>query len=231
VACAFVVAVGGWLLYRYTRATTISDFREAESDRDRLSEENQRLARELHTAREQLQKYKDEVVYAKRSQEIDSQACAQVKASLADLQSEAAGLREQLTFYRGIVAPNEGNAGVRVYDFKVTHQPASSQYRFDLVLIQSVHHDKRVGGHIDIAIQGVRGGQRQTINMSDIADDDARNLVFSFKYFQEFGGTFHLPEGFRPIRVAVHVVPDGGAPTKIEDEYDWAKIQQEGWPS
>ncbi len=227
---AFAIAIGGWLLYRYTRATTISDFQRAQLERDRLSEENQRLVRELRAARDEAHTNKDEAAFAQRSHDIDTQACAQVKASLMDLQAQAAGLREQLAFYRGIVAPDESGTGVRVYDFKVARDPKSSQYRFDLVLIQSVRHDKRIGGQINVVIDGVHGGQRQSLKLSDIADGDARNLVFSFKYFQEFGGTFRLPEGFRPIRVAITVLPDGGGQPKIQDEYDWAKIQQEGLP-
>ena len=50
------------------------------------------------------------------------------------------------------------------------------------------------------------------------------NLVFSFKYFEEFGGEFRVPDGFRPTRAVVAVLPDGGAP-KLENEFDWAKIQ------
>lgn len=225
---AFAIAIGGWALYRYTRATTISDFQRAKLERDRLLEENQRLVRELRAARDEASHNRDEATFAQRSHDIDTQACAQVKASLTDLQSEAAGLREQLAFYRGIVTPDAGGSGVRVYDFKIAHDAKSGQYRFDLVLIQSVHHDKRVGGQINVVIEGVRGSQRQSLRLSDIADGDARDLVFSFKYFEEFGGTFRLPDGFRPIRVAITVLPEGGQP-KIQDEYDWARIQQEGW--
>ena len=39
------------------------------------------------------------------------------------------------------------------------------------------------------------------------------------------GGEFRLPEGFRPTRVLVAVLPDSGAVPKIEDEFEWAKVQ------
>ena len=227
---AFLILMGGWGLYRYTQATTVSDFKRAQLERDRLLNENQRLSRELREARTEARKYKDDATYAQRSQEIDAEACKQVKTSLTSLQSETADLREQLQFYRGIVSPGEAGAGLRVYDFKIARNPKSGAYHFDLVLIQSVHHERRIGGRIDVAIQGILGGARKTLQMSEIADGDARNLVFSFKYFEEFGGDFRLPDGFRPLRATVAVVPDGSGQPRVESEYDWAKIEQENSP-
>jgi hypothetical protein len=224
---AFALALGGWALHAYTRATTVSDFERAQLERDRLRAENQRLVKELRAARDDAQKAHDDAAYAQRSADIDRQACAEVKSSLAGLQSEAADLREQLAFYRGIVTPREANAGMRVYDFHVTHDLKAGLYHFDLVLIQSARHDRRVGGRIDITVGGVQGGLRKTLKMSDIADGGARNLVFSFKYFEEFGGDFRLPDGFRPLRATVAVVPDGNGQPKFESEYDWSKIEQE----
>jgi hypothetical protein len=224
---AFAIALCAWGIYRYTRATTVSDFERAQLERDRLRSENQRLVKELNAARSEAQKARDDAAYAQRSVDIDKQACAEVKSSLAGMQSESADLREQLAFYRGIVTPREANAGMRVYDFHINHDPKAGQYHFDLVLIQSAQHDKRVGGHIEVVIQGVQNGLRKNLNLADIATSDARNLVFSFKYFEEFGGSFSLPAGFRPLRASVAVVPDGGGQAKVESEYDWSKIAQE----
>lgn len=227
---AFAIAVGAWGIYRYTRANTISDFERAQSERDRLRAENQRLEKELRLARNEAEKARDDAAYAHRSQEIDAQACAQVKASLTGLQTEAADLREQLAFYRGIVAPDDANIGARVYDFKVTRNTDAPTWKFDLVLIQSVHHERRVGGRIDVTFEGVQGTQRKKLQLADLADADARNLVFSFKYFEEFSGNFRLPDGFRPLRAIVTVTPDGSASQKSESEYDWSKIEQQGLP-
>jgi hypothetical protein len=224
---AFAIALFGWGLYAYTRATTVSDFERAQLERDRLRSENQRLVKELHEARDAAQKAKDDAAYAQRSIDIDKQACAEVKTSISAAQAESADLREQLAFYRGIVTPREANAGMRVYDFRVGHDAKSGQYHFDLVLIQSAQHDRRVAGRIDVAIQGVQNGARKNLGMADIATGDAKNLVFSFKYFEEFGGNFRLPDGFRPLRATVAVVPDGNTAPKVESEYDWTKIEQE----
>jgi outer membrane murein-binding lipoprotein Lpp len=223
-----ILATAGWLFYGHIRATTISDFAHAQLERDRLRAENQRLEKELREARSAAQTARDDAAYASRSVEIDGQACQQVKASLTGLQTEAADLREQLAFYRGIVSPDEANAGVRVYDFKVSPLKQTANYHFDLVLIQSVRHEKRVAGKMEVSIDGLTRGQRQTLKLADIALGNSQNLLFSFKYFQEFSGDFHLPDGFRPVRATVSVVPDGAGQPVIEEPYDWSKIEQGG---
>ncbi|HZR36622.1 MAG TPA: DUF6776 family protein [Nevskia sp.] len=223
------VLLGGWGLYRYTRSHTVSDFERAQLERDRLREDNRDLSQKLRAAISENQQLKDQAAYLNRSQQIDDSACTTVKQSLATLQAESADLREQLAFYRGIVSPAESQAGVRVFEFKV-YGPKDKQlqpgnYRYDLVLIQSVRHDKRVDGELAISFEGFRGGAKQTLKLADLATDGNRNLVFSFKYFEEFSGSFRFPEGFRPLRATVTLQGEG-AP-RIDDDYDWNKIMQE----
>ena len=219
------IAISAWGLYSYTRATTVVDFERAQTERDRLIDERRELTGKLRESHAEVEALKDQIVYLQRSQEIDQQACATVKASLGTLQEEVADLHEQVAFYRGIVSPDASRAGVRVYEFKVYPTATASVYRYDLVLIQSVRHDRRIAGRVEIRLQGLSGGQTQVRRLSELVLSGEQNLVFSFKYFEEFGGEFRLPDGFRPTRAVVAVLPDGGSVPKIEDEFEWSKIQ------
>ena len=223
-AATAALAIAAFGLYRYTRATTVVDFERAQTERDRLLEERRDLTTKLRASHAENEKLKDQVVYLQRSAEIDKQACATVKSSLASLQEDVAGLQEQVAFYRGIVTPDTANAGVRVYEFKVHPTTTSNVFRYDLVLIQSVRRDRRIAGRIEVALQGMSGGQTQMRRLSELTTTGESNLVFSFKYFEEFGGEFRLPDGFRPTRAVVTVLPDGSTP-KLESEFDWSKIQ------
>lgn len=219
------VAIAAWALYSYTRATTVSDFEETRVESQKLSLERRELMRELRDARTQAQELREQVVFLERSQEIDRQACQNVRGSLVKLQSEVSDLQEQVAFYRGIVSPGEARTGVRVYDFKVHTTETKGRLRYELVLIQSVRHDRRITGRVEIAIQGARDSRTQTVSFGDLTAGSERNLLFSFKYFQEFSGEFELPEGFNPLRVTIAVVPEGSGQTRVEDVYDWSKIQ------
>lgn len=221
---AFAVALAAWGLYAYTRATTVSDFEKARTEVEQLRDERRDLSRDLRTARAEIEQLKEQVVYVQRSQDIDTQACSTVRQSLASLQTEVSELREQLAFYRGIVSPDQSRAGVRIYEFKIRPAGAADAFRYDLVLIQSVRHDQRVGGQVNVRFHGDLGGAPRTLNLGEIAVGGGENLLFSFKYFEEFGGEFRLPPGFRPTRVSVTLEPSVEGAPRIEDEFEWKKL-------
>ncbi|MCX7072629.1 MAG: hypothetical protein NTW01_16740 [Gammaproteobacteria bacterium] len=228
---AAVVALsllGAFGLYRYSRASAVSDFEAATGERDRLIDERRQLTRELRVAKAEADSLRNQVAYLSRSQQIDDNACVAVKQSLSRLQAESADLREQLAFYRGIVSPQESQAGVRVYEFRITAlKTARNAYRYDLVLIQPVRSEKRVGGQAQVVIEGLRNRQKQRLKLSDVAMNGDGNLLFSFKYFEEFSGELRLPADFRPLRILVSLQPGGDGKPGLEDEYEWAKILQE----
>ncbi|MDB5972933.1 MAG: hypothetical protein JWQ90_5383 [Hydrocarboniphaga sp.] len=223
---AAVIAIAGFGLYAWVRTHTISEFRQTRTELEQLRDERRDLARELRTARSENTDLRQQIVYAQRSTEIDGAACTEVKASLSDLQAEAADLREQVAFYRGIVSPDETRAGVRVLDLKMTQQPDRQHWRYDLVLIQSVRHDKRVAGSAQLRLIGSRDGEQVTQDLAPLLSGDARLPQFAFKYFQEFTGEFRLPPNFRPIRASVTLDIDGEQ-AAVENEFDWSKIRVE----
>ena len=71
---------------------------------------------------------------------------ADVEKNLADLQAQVLKAREQLTFYRGIVSPEDGIGGLRIQSLQVLPGPAEHHYRLRLVLAQSMRQDAVVSG-------------------------------------------------------------------------------------
>lgn len=218
------ILLAGFALYRYTRQSTVADFEKATSERDRFQKERRELAQQLRTARSELGKVRDELAYAKQAQTIDGDACKSLKATLGKLEAEAGSLREQLAFYRGIASPNETKAGVRVQDFTVRKK--DGQWRYEMVLIQSVREESRIAGTAEVRVEGLAAGKPQTIALASLITAGEKNLVFSFKYFEEFSGEFKLPQGFKPLKVIVTLAPADNRPAVI-NEYEWARIESQ----
>ena len=223
-AAAAVLALGAFGLYTYTRSHTVSDFARSQLEVEQLRDERRQLTHDLRAALKEVSDLKDQVVYAQRSGEIDTQACDAVKGSLTTLQKEVSDLREQVAFYRGIVSPDLARAGVRVYDLKLTPGANPQAFHYELALIQSVRHDQRIDGSITLLIEGMRAGVKQALRWEDVATGDAKNLLFSFKYFEEFSGDLVLPEGFTPMRVTAKLVTNVQGAPPVEDQFDWNKI-------
>lgn len=221
-----LLALAAFALYRYTRQNTVVDFEKATSERDQLQAERRSLGQQIRTANSEVLRLRDELAYAEQSKTIDGDACKSVKGSLSKLEAESAALREQLAFYRGIVSPKEARAGVRVQELKM--QRTAVGWNYNLVLIQSVREEARIAGTIALSIEGVQGATKKTLAMADLLMAGDKNLVFSFKYFEEFKGEFRLPSGFKPLQAVVTLTPVDDRPA-IVDQFDWAKIatQQE----
>ncbi len=217
-----VLAFGTWALYAYTRATTVSEFERARLEVETLQEARRDLTRSLRAARADADQLRDELAFVKRSQEIDSQTCGHVRGSLDALQAEVLDLREQVAFYRGIVSPEATRAGVRVYSAKLEPTGSGPQFRYELVLIQSVRNERSVAGRMAVVIEGLREGKTVSIDLAQLSQGLDENLLFSFKYFQEFEGVMTLPPGFKPRRLRITLQPEGGA-GPVEEAFDWAR--------
>ncbi|MES2885710.1 MAG: DUF6776 family protein [Pseudomonadota bacterium] len=222
VAAALLLA--GFALYRYTRQSTVADFEKATSERDRLMQERRELGQQLRAAKSEISKLRDDLAYAQQAQTIDGNACNSIKATLGKLEAEAGTLREQLAFYRGIASPNETKAGVRVQEFKVRKK--GGQWHYEMVLIQSVREESRIAGSAQVRIEGVLGGKPQGYALNSLITAGEKNLVFSFKYFEEFSGEFKLPQGFKPLKVVVSLNPADDRPTVV-NQYEWANIESQ----
>ena len=166
---------------------------------------------------------RERVALLERSSEIDREAREQVQGSLAAMQDEVLELREQLAFYRGIVSPEDAQAGLRVQSFEVYSGPADNLYHFRLVLIQAIKHDRRASGTVDVVVHGVRDGQPASIPLRELVTEDMDEMRYSFKYFQDFEGDLRLPADFTPARVDVAILPGGRASNAIRRTIDWTE--------
>lgn len=227
-ACAgMLVLLACWGLYLLGKAQAptaierqILTEQQADSERERLLAENRRLEAQNRQLSEQ-------VVTLTRAAEIDRAATVELRDALRQMQATVAELRKDLAFYRGIVSPEEVEAGLRVQDLVVDTAGDGGVYRLHLVLIQAVGHDGEIGGEVRVRVEGLKDGESVSLPWPDLALDSDPALVFSFRYFQEIGGTFRIPEGVEPTLVEVEVAPNGGA-DPITETYRWEEVVSTG---
>ncbi|MDX1497836.1 MAG: DUF6776 family protein, partial [Salinisphaeraceae bacterium] len=120
---------------------------------------------------------------------------------------------------------DESKAGMRVYELEIAKQDDEpGRYSFDLMLIQAVRHHRRVGGRVDMSIQGVQGGEEVTLSARDMGLSRPERLNYSFRYFQEIRGSFRLPEGFAPLAVTVTVSSSNGSASSFDRQFSWSEV-------
>lgn len=181
--------------------------------------------RELSTKIDELEdanaKLRAEVASAELARDVDRKSYADVEKTLADLQAQVLKHREELTFYRGIVSPEDGIGGLRIQRFQVMRGSIDSEFRLRLVLVQSMRQDAVVSGSVDIQIEGVKDNKPLQLALSQAGGATRADgqVPFQFRYFQNLEQTITLPKGFNPKAVNVEVKSSRLAP--VRESFPW----------
>jgi hypothetical protein len=207
-AVGAAVIVGANFLYDYgvnmagferTLATRVQG--ELEQDNGRLMDENQQL--------------REALARAERTIQMDQAAYQDLDKSLQGSAQEIVKLREELNFYRNIISPADKKGGLRVQSLDIQATGTNGAYRYKLVLIQALKHERSIFGNVMLEINGSQGGQNTVIKIPGVQ--------VNLKYFQDIEGKFDLPRGFKAYSVKVSVTTAGGGPS-IEAVYDWPQV-------
>lgn len=162
---------------------------------------------------------RDQLALVERSTQVDGQAYLEVKENLKALQQEILELREEVGFYRGIVAPRESSAGLRIDRLKITEAAGERLYHYNLVLTQVLKNHRNVRGKVTLLVEGLLNDRPKKLKMREVTVSKKRSMDFKFKYFQKFEGDLRLPKGFIPRQVIVEV--NAHKRKKIQGAFDW----------
>jgi len=181
------------------------------------------LEARLDGAHEQNDELRRKIAILETSGKIDEEAYRQVEQRLVDLQNEILEQREDLAFYRGIVADQQ--TGLRVQDFELWAGDEISAFSLRLVLAQAMRASQRISGSVELQVEGKKNGKSLTLGLDElgVAENQKKSLAgFSFRYFQNLEADLVLPEGFAPERVIVTLRPKGPRAKPQEKTFDWA---------
>lgn len=223
-----LVVVGAWSVYHFARDDVAGELASSQTKASDLRKEKRALRREAAELRRQVDSLREEVVFLEKTVEIERQACVAVQDSLEGLQADASSLREQLTFYQGIVSPKDARTGLRMHEFRIRDTGVPHIYQYEIVLIQAGRHDSRARGTMTVEISGIESESSVAYSLGDVALGEATSMKFGFRYFQEFSGEFRLPEGFSPLRVMVRMKRVGSRAGDIKRTFDWSQVHELG---
>lgn len=166
---------------------------------------------------------KQEVALLETHRSVDRESYKTVESSLMALEEKIREQQDAIAFYRGIVSPSDGNAGLRVQGLSLTRGRKERQFDVHLVLVQAMTHDRKVSGDVLLTIEGEQNGESKTLVFADLATDPSdSDWPFSFRYFQNFDRELLLPDGFNPERIKVEVRSRTRSISSIEESFAWA---------
>jgi hypothetical protein len=141
---------------------------------------------------------------AEVSRRVDREGYKQVERNLGDMQSQIARLKQDLSFYRGLVQP-DSSVGIKVQQMQILPEAGAGQFRLKFILMQVGKQKSSVTGSVAVKVEGLQGGKPLTLPLSALGADTHTSLAYSFRYFQDFEQLLQLPAGFEPTQVRTEV--------------------------
>lgn len=206
--------VGGGVIY--DRGLNMAGFESSLASRRlrELQDESKRFKDENAELRESLAR-------AQRTLQMDQIAYQELERALNESARNIVKLREDLSFYKSILSPDSKITGLQIHSFNIERAAADNEYRYKLVLVQSLKHDQIVTGTCKLEISGTRDGAPAILHFPEGPGAPSR---VNFKYFQDVEGVMKLPKNFKPQRIRASVVTGGASPQTVEQSYHWPQL-------
>ena len=158
-----------------------------------------------------------ELTDSRLAYDVEKQTLATLREDLRVSHEESVALREEVTFYRSLMAPDRVAKGLQIAEFEANEQ-ADGGFSFHLLLTQVASRRTWVSGTVEVELAGSEGS-KAVLPLTEIASPSQYPLPYRFRYFQELTGRFTLPAGFEPEEVRVRVQPRRGDP--VEKAFPW----------
>jgi len=159
---------------------------------------------------------------AEQSLTIGEQASESVRTELVQKESQIAELKQEISFYRGVMAPADGGEGVSIGRFILSQTADARSYQYKLQVQQSAARRNVVKGAATFTVVGRQDGEPKSYPLKDLSEQvDSESIPLRFKYFQNIEGELRLPEGFVPEGVELSLKSTGRKGFSIERRYGW----------
>ncbi len=168
-----------------------------------LSDRNAVLKHELDTARSSL-------VERDRQLQIEKAAQGELARTVAQLQDENAGLRDDLGFLRKLMSSGTTPEGVAISDLRIEPDGSPTGYRYQILLTQGGQRKQDFKGRVQLVAHVLRGAEQASITVPDAAAGAAGSTL-DFRFYQKVEGRFSVPAGstLRNVDVRVLALPGG----------------------
>jgi len=178
-------------------------------------------AREDARLRVELEELRQDVATLSRSDQVSREANADLQLMLAERDEEISALRADVAFYERLVGSTSQRRGLTVHGLRLQSQ-GDGAWHFTATLTQTLNRAAVSSGTLTLEVEGSRDDSLERLSWDALRQsEDAPGIDYSFKYFQQVDGDLLLPEGFRPLRLIVRLVPPRG--DAVEQSFPWAE--------
>ena len=215
-----IVLISLWISFEYGR--NIAGFDSASAD-----VYIEQLEAQLEESEAEIIESNRRATMLVRNSRIDVDASTQLKETLAQAQDEVLELKKELSFYKSIVAPEQGGRSIAIQTIQLKKNEAGG-YQYKVMVSQRGRNNQFARGTISLSIKGTNKGKAATLSLVDVSKDVKKPMKFGFKYFQNFEGVMNLPAAFQPEYLRVEVKPSTGKIKAVDEQFAWSDLTAGG---
>jgi hypothetical protein len=154
--------------------------------------------------------------------EIDRHAVDNVRAVVGEHKQTITKLNEEISFYKGLMAPTAREQGLSIRSWEVYPTSDPSRFQFKLVMQQLAVKHKVLKGNVVVQLVGKQAEVEQTLPLNILSEQvDEAAIPLRFKYFQYIDGELQLPKGFVVERVDIIAKATAPKGDQVEKHYSW----------
>ncbi len=185
------------------------------------------LQERLQLAEAEIAETQQRAAMLERNSQIEGDASADLKETLAKVQGESLKLKKELSFYKSIVSPEQTKRSVAIQTIQLDAD-GNGGYKYRIMVSQRGRNDRFVRGVVDVSLIGSQDGEALVIPLKNVSDRAKKPIKFGFKYFQNIEGKMKLPAAFRPETMRVQVKPTLKSIDKIDEQFAWTDLTAGG---
>ncbi len=154
--------------------------------------------------------------------EVDRQAVEEIRAVVREHKQTITELNEEITFYKGLMAPTERERGLGIRSWEIYPTNDPDRYQFKLVMQQLALNHTVLTGSVSIILVGKQAGIEESYSIDQLSEQvQAKDVRLRFKYFQYIDGELQLPPGFTVDRVDIVARASRPKSVQVEKHYGW----------
>jgi hypothetical protein len=198
------VAAAVWWIVINTYRVAGASADEVQGRISSLTEENAALKHEVETARASL-------VERDRQLQIEKAAQGELARTVAQLQEENSGLKDDLGFLRKLMSSGATPEGIALSDVRIERGVAVNTYHYRVLLTHGGQRKQDFKGRLQLVANVVQGSEQHALIFPEPAAPPAAQGKLDFRFYQKVEGRFTLPDGaaLRSVEVRVLALPGG----------------------
>jgi len=212
----FTAAVAGGCFFAGQYAS-LNERRALVSERDQFQEQ-------IIAANQETRGFRQRVGALEKGGEVDRQAAEGIRQTVKSLKAQVSTLEEEVSFYKGIMAPSGQDKGLRISKIDIQPIDQSNLFRYSIMMTQVADNSSYIKGVAAVNFVGREAGKRKIIPLRELDEKiNELGVKFSFRYFQEISGDITLPVNFKVEQVQVVLQSSGSKAQRVEETLEWSQ--------